>query len=228
MPNHKVLVGLFLFVLAIAAGCSSDEPTARVVSPEDSIIEDEPVFEQIDKLRGGLAGDHAGDQDSETPEVEQQENQTLTESNETKEVVVIEEEPEEEFKFPGTSIVSTQHNISLALDKLDHEIKGDNWGKVIGITATVLNKGAEAFKPRLIVLLYDEADFKEEWLKPKAQIDFDIEKLEIGEHITREAIVNIAFNDLNLTKNFKMILVDADDPGNKAKAIVETDFNAKH
>lgn len=243
MPKYKVLACFFLFVLAIAASCSSDEPTARVVSPEESLFEDEPVFDKVDKIREGLAEDQVDNQSEEVIEIDQQpeeqsiaeqaaqdENQTLAEFNETEEVAeeiaVVKEEPKEEFKFPGTSIVNTKDGISLAIDKIEHEIKGDNWGKIIGITATVLNQGVESFRPRLIVVLYDEKDFKEEWFKPKAEIDFGIGALKAGEHTTKDAIVNVAFNDINLTKNFRAILTDADDPGNKAKVVVETEFNA--
>ena len=151
------------------------------------------------------------------------EQQPETAINETP---IIEQPKEaEEFKFSPGSIVSTQNNISLSLDDIKHEIKSEYWGKIIEITSTVLNNGYTPFKPKLLVLLYDEKDFKEEWLKPKAEIQFDIEPLKAGEHATRQAIVSISFDDITLTKNFKLILVDAADPGNKPLVVVETDFN---
>ena len=73
--------------------------------------------------------------------------------------------------------------------------------------------------------MYDEEDFKEEWLKPKAEIEFDIEKLYPGEHTTRDAIINIGFDDNALTKHFKLVLVDAADPANKPIVVVEKEFN---
>ena len=151
------------------------------------------------------------------------EQQPETTINETQAV----EQPNEdgEFKFSPGSIVSTQNNISLSLDDIKHEIKTEYWGKIIEITATVLNKGHGAFKPKLLVLLYDEKDFREEWLKPKAEIQFDIEQLNAGEHTTRQAIVSISFDDLYLTKNFKLVLVDTADPANKPLVVVETNFD---
>src|SRR3989338_1371221 len=105
------------------------------------------------------------------------------------------------------------------------EIKDEYWGKITGITSTILNNGSHEFKPKLLVLMYDEEDFKEEWLKPKAEIEFDIEKLYPGEHTTRDAIINIGFDDNALTKHFKLVLVDAADPANKPIVVVEKEFN---
>jgi hypothetical protein len=94
----------------------------------------------------------------------------------------------------------------------------------VEITATALNKGHAPFKPKLLVLLYDEKDFKEEWLKPKTEIMLE-GQLSPGEYITTQAIVNIAFDDINLMKNFKLVLVDSADPGNKPLVVVEKGFN---
>lgn len=148
---------------------------------------------------------------------------TINETQDSTQAIAQSEDKIEEFKFSPTSIVNTQHNISLSLDDLKHEIKSEYWGKITEITMTVLNKGDNTFKPKVLVLLYDEKDFKEEWLKPKAEIQFE-NQLNVGEHTTRQAIVNIAFDDINLTKNFKLILVNADDPGNKPIVVVENEF----
>ena len=218
----KKLLVIFFIISVFALGCSSDgSVTGKAAATEQDIYDDAPSVEQ------------------------QAENQTIEETieeNHTDEQVIqiktgeeyydelVNDEPPkyintEEFKFGPDSIVSTQHNMSLSLDEIKHEIKSEYWGKITGITLTVLNNGSAAFKPKVLVLLYDEKDFKEEWLKPKAEIEFDIEKLYPNEHTTRDAIVSISFDDIALTKHFKLILVDAADPGNKPIVVVEKEFN---
>ncbi len=219
--TKKILVVLFIISIFVLS-CSSKSETTGKAASEPSIYEDTPQVQTEQEIQ---ATAEAQAEQNET--AEQQEIEEIV--NETK---IISEGPEEiatpkikEFEFQPTSIVSTQHNISLSLDKITHEIKSEYWGKITGITLTVLNNGSKAFKPKVLAILYDEKDFKEEWLKPKAEINFDIEKLGVEEHVTRDAIVNIAFDDIALTKHFKLILVDAADPGNKPIVVVEKEFN---
>jgi hypothetical protein len=223
MPKENIFICLILITSLLVLGCSSeDDITGEVVSEED-IYEPIPL-EEIEQ-QGPIA---------ETEDFVEEQAETLineTEENLEEQIDIINEilpeQPKyiiEEFKFPETSIVNTQNNVSLSLDDFKVEIKSSYWGKIIEITATILNKDHKAFKPKVIVLLHDEKDFKEEWLKPKAEIEFDIEKLNPGEHTTRQAIVNIAFDDINLTKDFKLILVDAADLGNKPIVVVENPF----
>lgn len=227
MHKEKILIGILLVILILAIGCSSNENiTGGTTVNEQAIYEDVPQEQveqqtQTEEAIEQTTGEGVG-------QAENPINETIIEeeSQSEQEIETVYIEPEDySFKFPPTSIVSTQHNISLSLDKIQHEVKNEYWGKITGITATVLNNGSQTFKPKLLVLLYDEKDFKEEWLKPKAEIEFDIEKLNIGEHITRDAIVNIAFDDIALTKHFKLVLVDAADPGNKPIVVVEKEFN---
>jgi len=217
MPKNKVLIYVFLTVLAITLGCASnDNITGQAIASEANIYEDAPQAEQQNMT----------EKDTEENQTDEQKIQIKT-GEEYYNKATINEEPKEtidEFKFNPESIVSTQNNISLSIDNIKHEIKSEYWGKIIEITATVLNKGHGAFKPKLIALLYDEKDFKEEWLKPKAEIQFDIEQLNAGEHTTRQAFVSISFDDLYLAKNFKLVLVDAADPGNKPLVVAETNF----
>ena len=208
---HKKILTAFLVILMFTLGCSSkNEITGNVASEPDIYGEPMP---------------------NEQSEGEASVEEITNEAQIPDETDALAEEPViitpaiKGFEFSPESIVTTQHNISLSLDKIKHEIKDEYWGKITGITATVLNNGSKEFKPKLMVLLYDEEDFKEEWLKPKAEIEFDIEKLYPGEHTTRDAIVNIAFDDNALTKHFKLILVDAADPGNKPIVVVEKEFN---
>lgn len=206
---------VFLMFLIFSSGCSSKNAATGKIAAEPDIYEDIPVAKQ-----------QAAVEEDKEEQAEQVIHIRTEEEFYNK--TIADEKPEgkaEEFQFSPESIVSTQNNISLSLDKIKHELKSEYWGKITEITATVLNKGHGAFKPKLLVLLYDEKDFKEEWLKPKAEIEFEIEKLSAGSHTEKQAIVNIAFDEIALTKHFKLILVDAADPGNKPVAVVEKEFN---
>jgi len=212
--NKKILF-VFLVISIFILGCSSkSEPTGKVASAPD--IYEENTTEQ-----------QAGQQEAQANETRAEEQPQVS----VNETGIEAKEPEvitpkiKGFEFLSTSIVSKQHNISMSLDNIKYEIKSEYWGKITGITLTVLNNGSAAFKPKVLVLLYDEKDFKEDWLKPKAEIEFDIEKLYPNEHTTRDAIVSISFDDIALTKHFKLILVDAADPANNVIVVVEKEFN---
>lgn len=198
----------------ILMGCSSNSITGEAVA-EPNIYEETPA-----EQRSGQLPEQAAEPQNDTMASAEQEPEA-----EAEEIPVKKLEINGEFQFSPESIVITQHNISLSLDKIKHEIKDEYWGKITGITSTILNNGSHEFKPKLLVLLYDEKDFKEEWLKPKAEIEFDMEKLYSGEHTTRDAIVNIGFDDNALAKHFKLVLVDAADPANKPIVVVEKEFN---
>lgn len=135
-------------------------------------------------------------------------------------------EKTEDFKFSSTSVVNTQNGISLSLDDFKYELKTD-WGKITEITVTVLNKGNNAFHPKVLIFLYDEKDRKEEWFQTKAEVEFDMWQLGIGEHVTKKVIMNIPFNDINLTKKLEMALVDTYTFDYKPLVVVEKDFIAK-
>lgn len=220
---HKKLLIIFFIISVFALGCSSDDSiTGGTAATEQDIYEDATAIEQ-------QAGNQTIEETIEENHTDEQVIQIKT-GEEYYDELINDEPPKEninieEFKFSPESIVVTQHNISLSLDKIKHEIKSEYWGKITEITLTVLNNGSKEFKPKVLVLLYDEKDFKEEWLKPKAEIEFDIEKLYPNEHTTRDAIVSISFDDIALTKHFKLILVDASDLGNKPIVVVEKEFN---
>ena len=227
----KKLLVIFFIISVFVLGCSSNNIIGKAVAAEQDIYEDAPAVEQ-----------QAGNQTVQEIAEENQSTEENIEKNQTGEQEIqiktgeeyydelVNDKPAkesintEEFKFGPDSIVSTQNNISLSLDGIKHEIKNEYWGKIVEITSTVLNDKHGAFKPKLLVLLYDEKDFREDWLKPKAEIEFDIAQLNPGEHTTRQAIVSISFDDLYLAKNFKLILVDAADPGNKPLVVVEKNF----
>lgn len=219
MKKYALLCIISIIIVAI--GCTSgDNITGKTVATEPDIYEDAPAAEQ-----------KAENETDENQNEQQTEQIIQIKTGEEYHDKLVNDKPSKEignigeFNFNPESIVSTSHNISLSLDKIRHEIKNEYWGKITGITLTVLNNGSVAFKPKALVLLYDEKDFKEEWLKPKAEIEFDIEKLHPGDHTTMEAIVNIAFDDIALAKHLKLVLVDSADIGNKPIVVVEKEFN---
>ncbi|MBI2650660.1 hypothetical protein HYX04_05105 [Candidatus Woesearchaeota archaeon] len=230
---HKKLLVIFFVISVLVLGCSSDDSiTGRTAVDEPNIYEDAPAIEQ--QAENQTVQEIA--EENQTTEETLEENQTgeqniQIQTGEEFYNELVNDEPSEEsiaaeeFNFSSESTVSTQNNISLSLDGIRHEIKTEYWGKIIEITSTVLNKGHAPFKPKLLVLLYDEKDFKEDWLKPKAEIELDIAQLNPGEHTTRQAIVSISFDEIYLAKNFKLVLVDAADIGNKPLVVVEKEFN---
>lgn len=242
MPNEKFLAVSFLIIFIIAIGCTSNgKITGKAAETEENVVTEENVYDDVNKIadeqlyvnhtqelvenQSYLTVESTVEQQNET--VNSTNNITEAEINESLPIIQQLDNKTKEFEFSPNSLVGTHSNISLSLDNIEHEIKSEYWGKITGITTTVLNKGNKTFKPKVLVILYDEKDFKEEWFKPKAEIEFDIDKLNIGDHITKDAIINIAFDDINLTKNFKLILVDAVDIGNKAIVVVEKEFNAR-
>ncbi|MBI2541550.1 hypothetical protein HYV80_02475 [Candidatus Woesearchaeota archaeon] len=205
----------------LAAGCSSGENvTGKAIAADPDIYEDAAAAKQ--KAKNETVESQIEPQAEQVIQIKtgEQYYDEIANDKPAKEI-----RNDKEFKFSPESIVSTQNNISLSLDKIKHEVKNEYWGKITGITLTVLNSGSMAFRPKALVLLYDEKDFKEEWLKPKAEIEFDIEKIYPGEHASIEAIVNIAFDEMALVKHFKLIIVDAADIGNKPLVVVEKEFN---
>ena len=68
---------------------------------------------------------------------------------------------------------------------------------------------------------------QEEWFKTKAEFYYGIESLDKAEHAFADAVVNIAFNDINLTKKFEMILVDGNLDNHRAIASLEMDFDPR-
>lgn len=223
MSKEKILAGILLIVLVVAIGCSSkNKVTGSTVATEPDIYEEPKQIEEQNIT-----------QVNETQEAEQSTDIQTAETQEANTTPSITEQAKEEpveFTFSPESIVSKQNNVSISIDNIKYEIKSQYWGKITEITTTVLNKGNMAFKPKVIVLLYDEADLqfsKEERTKPRAEIEFDIEKLNFGEHITKQAIVNIGFDNITLEKKFELLLVDATDPGNKPIVVAEKEFKAQ-
>jgi len=154
---------------------------------------------------------------------ETQDNQAVQEIEQ--EVEEAQKVENEEFAFSPNSIVETKDNISLSLDDFKYEIKGENWGKITEMTISILNKGNNNLDPKVLVLLYDEKDPSEEKVIKKAEIEFDY--LYVGEHTTKKAITNIAFDDIELQKTLKVVLVRAFDDNNRAVVVIEKEFIAE-
>ena len=225
MYKKNILTVIFLIILVVVLGCSSNNITGEVVATYD-------IYEDVPEDEAGIYEDSIYEEGTPIEEqaetVEEQTEEILEEvliEEPEEELVIIEDEPDG-FELSPESIFNTQNNISLSIDDIQYEIKGENWGKIIGITTTVINNGDTTFKPKAIVRLHDDGDLAEERVKPKAEIEFDVEELKPGEHVTKQAIVNIAFNDLLLTKEFELILVDANTAGHRSLVSVETEFYA--
>ena len=150
------------------------------------------------------------------------EEQTVQEFEQEIEAQKVEDE---EFAFSPNSIVETQNNISLSLDDFKYEIKGENWGKITEMTISILNKGNNNLDPKVLVLLYDEKDPSEDKVIIKAKIEFKY--MYVGEHTTKKAITNIAFDDIELPKTLKVVLVRAFGDDNRAIVVIEKEFIAK-
>jgi len=232
--DKKILACCALIFLVFIAGCGKSEATGQAASTPNIFESGNFTAEKLD-VNGQIRRDNSVllneseevfEVPNETPSVAESEDNFSVQQPETAVNEAPAVELPEEFKFSPESIVSAQNNISLSLDGIKHEIKSEYWGKITEITFTILNNGNKAFKPKAIVILYDEKDPKEERFKPKAEINFDIEKLEIGGHAARDAIVSVSFDDIALTKKFELVVVDAADLGNKPLVVAEYDFNA--
>ena len=199
-----ITIGIFLALIIIAVSCGI------LISSQANKIQ-----EKSNEITANAINQY----NQEVKKVEEQIQESLPVDERAKEKT-------EDFKFSPTSIVNMQNGISLSLDDFKYENKGD-WGKLIEITVTVLNKGNNAFQPKVLVFLYDEKDKKEEWFQTKAEIEFDMWQLDIGEYVTKKAIINIPFNDINLTNKLELALVDAFEFGNTPIVVVEKEFIAK-
>jgi len=132
---------------------------------------------------------------------------------------------DEEFTFSPNSIVETQNGISLSLDDFKYEIKGENWGKITEMTISILNKGNDNLDPKVLVLLYDEKDTSRDKVIIKEEIEFRY--MYVGENTTKIAITNIAFDDINISKTLKVVLVRAFDDNKRAIVVIEKEFMAE-
>lgn len=187
----------------MVAGCSSNTDGNEISG--NSIYDEsisESSLETIEQIRGEI----------ESEEI-------------AKEPAIIEISPKnEDFEFGPAIMVAAGNGIEFSLSSMEHEIKGENWGKITHIVSTVYNKNASAFKPKAIIRLHDSKDPKAEWFKPKAEFDYGIEKLNQGEHATADVFVNIAFDDISISKRFEMVVVDGQFDNHRSIAAFEMEF----
>lgn len=204
-----LVIGIFLALIVIAVSCS-----VLISSNAD----------KIEEVADKAVQDYEQEVEKETQKAEEQLDQFIDEITPIDEKA---KEKDEEFTFSPNSLVATQNGISLSLDDFKYEIKGGTWGKITEMTVTVLNKGNNNLQPKVLVLLYDEKDPAEETVKTKAEIEFDMFGLGVGEHVTKKAVTNIVFNDIDLPKMLKVVLVNAYDFDNRAMVVVEKEFMAE-
>jgi hypothetical protein len=202
------VIGIFFGLMVIAVSCGI------LISTQANEV-GEAIMEANNELEKAAA------------QIEEEQQRVISEMEESyKESLPIDEQNKQEneyFSFAPNSIVNSQNGLSLSLDGYKYELKS-GWGKITEITVTVLNEGNNNFQPKVLVLLHDEKDRSEEWGQTKAEIDFDTFGLGVGEHVTKKALVDIAFNDVELSKKLQIVLVDTYDFSNRAIVIVETDF----
>ena len=135
-------------------------------------------------------------------------------------------EADEVFKFNPNSMVESRNGVSLSIDNVKYEIKGEDWGKLTEVTFTILNEMHTSFSPKVYIALWDGGDKEDEWYRADANVEFDIYSLNKGEHITQSAITDIGFNNLNLTKSLRLVLVDSYDfLENKPIVFIKKEFN---
>lgn len=207
-----IVIGIFLALVVIAVSCGI------LISSNAKKIEEKSNEITANAIKEAYrAGEEA--QQQVLTQIQKTIDNSLPADEKAKEKT-------EDFKFSPTSVVNTQNGISISIDDFKYENKGD-WGKLTELTVTVLNKGNNAFQPKVLVFLYDERDRKEEWFQTKAEIEFDMWQLGVGEHVTKKTIVNIPFNDINLTKKLELALIDAYQFDYKPLVVVEKEFIAK-
>ncbi len=106
--------------------------------------------------------------------------------------------------------ITTEHqhtafNVTVAIDSVDFEMKGDNWGTITNIGYTVLNEGESTIMPKLYVRVYNESDNLMRQTETRGTITID-RTLENGEWIKEKQDVYISFKGLNTT--VKLVLMD--------------------
>jgi len=209
--KFRILTLFFVILIFFISSCATSNPRESVGSITGQVIKE--IEQETEK---------------EVKKIEEQVHAELEEFLD--EVLTVDERAKEKdkgFTFSSDSIVKTQNGISLSLDDFKYEIKGENWGKITEMTVTILNKGNNNLQPKVLVILYDDKDSTEDKVKTKAEIEFDIFGLGVGEHVTKKIITDISFNDIDLPKTLKVVLVDAYDWDNRAMVVVEKEFIAE-
>ena len=101
--------------------------------------------------------------------------------------------------------ITTKNNVSSGI--------GKGFGMVIGIflaliviavsCSILISSNAKKIEEKSNEITANAKDRKEDKFRIQEEIKFDIFGLGVGEHVTKKAITNIGFNDLDLPKKIK-------------------------
>ena len=124
----------------------------------------------------------------------------------------------------GSLAKNTQNGVTLSLDGLTFEDKGD-WAKITNIKATILNEKGESLASNINVMLWDDKVEREDMFSTKAELNGgwisnrDSSKIDVP--------VNIAFKNLELEKTLKLSVIDVFDFNRRTVVAVEYKFTYK-
>jgi|GEM_PF-2491233 len=112
----------------------------------------------------------------------------------------------------------TENNITLAVDGIDYDMKGDDWGTITQISYAVKNIGESTILPEIQVKVYNESDsaYTKTDVRHTIKINKTLEKDEFAQGVED---VYISFKGLNITA--KLVLVNGLDEVYKAKVVLE-------
>jgi len=121
-------------------------------------------------------------------------------------------------------VLERKEGVTLSLDGLTFEDKGD-WAKITNIKATILNEKGESLASNINVMLWDDKVEREDMFSTKAELNGgwisnrDSSKIDVP--------VNIAFKNLELEKTLKLSVIDVFDFNRRTVVAVEYKFTYK-
>lgn len=123
-----------------------------------------------------------------------------------------------------TQYQETDNEITLAVDDLDYEMKGDDWGTITQISYTIQNLGETPILPEVQVRVYNHNDTTE--IKTQTRHTIKINKtLEKDDFVQGVEDVHIGFKGLNITTKF--VLVNGLEEFSQAKVVFERPLNGE-
>ena len=135
------------------------------------------------------------------------------------------EEVNTEDLFKNSKVKNTQKGVTMSLDDLTIEDKGD-WGKITNIKITILNEGSDTIFPQVNVMLWDDESSREDKYSVKAKLESD-GWIDNGNYKVLDVPVNIAFRNLELEKSMKLTLLESLDWQAKTLVAVEYQFKVE-
>lgn len=169
----------------VAVDLPEEPPEPETVEVEEELAEEEPVEEP----------------EEETPEEEDTEEESAEEEE-------TEEEPEEEV-FEEAEIGFDYSKITLSVEAVDHEMKGDNWGTANELTLKVINNENVIVRPyELKVKIYDSSDSEPSWWDEEVDVSADFRTVNPGTAESQDVDIRISFDKADSQKTVKVKLYD--------------------